>query len=514
MYRRRRERGVASLLVMGFVLFALLSLDTPVYGQAPGSMRDPLVVVQNAEPSGLDPVLNRTGPAYNVTINVFDALLRKSRDGRNVPGLAESFERDTPTSWIFHLRSGVTFHNGEALTAEAVKYTVEEIFNPNVESTRATDLDWVDRVEVIDDLTVRIVANQEYALAEHYFTELQIVPPGYRGRVGYQRFDEAPIGTGPFQVERWDRGNRIVLKRNENYWAGPAPVEYVEFRFVNNAASRVATLLSGDADLIVDPPITARNQINANRNSRFASATGTRVLFVGLDSVQDSPLQDVRVRQALNYAVDKDAIIERLLFGLAEKTGTLLTAQDLGFNEQVRPYPYDPNRARRLLREAGYPNGFSITLDATSGRYINDGAVVQAIAGYLGEVGVEVNINTMEFGAFNGALFSKSTSPMYFVGWGNPVFDPSFIYDFITRTDGLLRTIEDPEIDALLDQARSTTDQALRRRVYREAMAKINDAAPAIFLYKQPVLFGLSSRIDWQPRSDEFLYMYDARLRR
>ncbi len=153
-----------------------------------------------------------------------------------------------------------------------------------------------------------------------------------------------------------------------------------------------------------------------------------------------------------------------------------------------------------------------MTIDATSGRYINDGAVVQAIAGYLGQVGVDVTINTMEFGAFNGALFSKQTHPMYFVGWGNPVFDPSFIYDFVARTGSLLRTIEDPEIDAMLEEARSTTDQSLRRSVYNDAMAAINEAAPAIFLYKQPVLYGLSSRLDWQPRADEFLYMYDARI--
>lgn len=501
-----RFTGLLCLLVGAIAL-------QPVFAQVAGSEQDPLVVVQSAEPTGLDPILNRSVPAYNITINVFDSLLRKTADGQNVPALAESYEHDSPNEWVFHLRRGVTFQNGEVMNAEAVRYTIATILDPATNSTRAADLDWVKDVQVLDNYTVRIETTKDYPLAEHYFTEMQIVPPVYREEVGAQRFNEAPIGTGPFELVRWDRGNRIVLKRNEQYWGGAADVEYIDFRFVSNAASRVATLLSGDADLIVDPPITAQSRIDSNRNTSFASVTGTRVLFVGLDATQDSPLQDVRVRQALNYAVDKETIIQRLLGGMGEVTTTLLTDRDLGFTDDVDPYPYNPNRARRLLRQAGYADGFTITLDATSGRYINDNAVVQAIIGYLSQVGVNVELNSMEFGAFNGALFSHQHSPMYFVGWGNPVFDPSFIYDFITRSGGLLRTIENPEIDALLEQARSTSDVAYREEVYGQAMALINEQAPAIFLYKQPVLYGLSARLDWEPRSDEFLYMYDAELR-
>lgn len=500
--------------LIGLSLFPIMAIVLqPVFGQTAGSEDDPLVVIQSAEPTGLDPVLTRTVPAYNVTINVFDSLLRKTRDGRNIPALAESYEYNRPNEWTFKLRRGVKFQNGEAMNAEAVRYTIQTILDPATNSSRAVDLDWIEEVQVIDDHTVRIVVNKDYPLAEHYFTEIQIVPPAYRERVGAQRFDESPIGTGPYQVVRWNRGNRITLKRYDGYWNGPAPVEYIDFRFVSSAASRVATLLSGDADLIVDPPITARGRINSNRNTRFASVTGTRVIFVGLDTVQDSPLRDVRVRQALNYAVDTDTIIERLLFGMGEATTALLTDRDLGYTAEVSPYPYDPRRARRLLRQAGYPDGFTIRMDAAGGRYINDSAVIQAIIGYLSQVGVTVELNSMEFGAFNGALFSHQTSPMYFVGWGNPVFDPSFIYDFITRSGGLLRTIEDPAIDALLEDARSTSDAAYRKGVYHEATELINTAAPAIFLYKQPVLYSSSSRLDWDPRSDEFLYMYNARLR-
>ncbi|HEY9055334.1 MAG TPA: ABC transporter substrate-binding protein [Rectinemataceae bacterium] len=508
------RRGSAGLRVcaMALALAVFFGANASIFAQA-GSEKDPLVVIQSAEPTGLDPVTNRTVPAYNVTIHIFDSLLLKTPDGQTVPALAESYVKESDTSWLFRIRPGVTFHNGEALTADAVKYTIDEIFNPANKSTRANDLNWIDKVSVIDKLTVRITGKRPFPLADHYFSELQIVPPGYREKVGAQKFNEEPVGTGPYQLVRWDRGNRIVLKRNDTYWKAPASAQYVEFQTVSSAASRVATLLGGKADLIVDPPVTAKSQIDANPKASFASVTGTRVLFVGLDTIQDSPLKDVKVRQALNYAVDKKAIIGRLIGLSSEETTTLLTASYFGFTPEVKPYPYDPKKARQLLAEAGYPNGFSIKMDATSGRYINDSAVVQAIAGYLGEVGVKVELNIMEFGAFNGALFSHKTSPMYFVGWGNPVFDASYVFNFITKSGSLLRTIEDPAIDKLLNGANETTDKALRKSLYAKAGALINEAAPAIFLYKQPVLYGLSSRMDWKPRSDEFLYMYDAKLR-
>jgi len=211
--------------------------------------------------------------------------------------------------------------------------------------------------------------------------------------------------------------------------------------------------------------------------------------------------------------VDKKTIISRLIGTSGEETVAMLTSRDLGFNPDVTAYPYDPQKARQLLAAAGYPNGFSIKIDATSGRYLNDSAVVQAIVGYLGDVGVKADINTLEFGAFNGALFAHKTSPMYFVGWGNPVFDASYVYDFVAATGSLIRTIGDPAIDKVLKDADSTIDQTVRKGLYAKAMSLINDAAPAIFLYKQPVLYGMSRRLDWTPRSDEFLYMYDAKLR-
>lgn len=503
--------GVAGalLLVAAAVSFAAGEGEA----EAAAAVQEPLVVIQGAEPPGLDPSLHREGPTYNVTINVFDSLLRKTRDGENVPALAERFERDGDSAWVFHLRPGVTFHNGEPLNAEAVKFTIDRIFDEELGSERGADLEWMRDVEIIDDMTVRIEADEPFALAEHYFTELQIIPPGYIEEVGNERFNEQPVGTGPFQIVQWDRGNRIVLERNENYWRTDIEIPELEFRFIDSGSSRVATLLGGEADLITDPPITARDQIDRNSRTQFATATGTRIMFVGLDAVQDSPVSDPRVRRAMNYAVDTEAIVENLIFGLGERTTAQLTEADFGHNPEVSPYPYDPDRARELLAEAGYEDGFSVTMDITSGRYINDTEVAESIAGYLGDVGVTVNIEVFEFGAFNGRLFGKQTSPMYLVGWGNPLFDAAYIYDFTARTGSLIRSIENERIDELLETARTTIDQEVRENAFLEVVPLIHEAAPAIFLYKQPVIYGMSERLEWEPRSDEFLDMSDASFR-
>jgi peptide/nickel transport system substrate-binding protein len=496
-------------LKLATVFLISLALLFPVVLGVSGA-DDQVVVIQGAGPTGLDPTVHREGPTYNITLNIFDSLLRRTAEGDIVPALAKSYERDTETSWIFHLREGVEFHNGEELTAKAVKFTVNRIFDPELKSTRATDLEWIESVEVLDEYTVKITANKVFALADHYFSELQIVPPEYVKEVGDREFNMNPVGTGPFEFVRWDQGNRIVLERNEDYWAGPSGISGVTFRFISSAASRVATLLGGDADLVADVPVTSIDQIENRANTKLGVATGSRVIFVGLDSVQETPLENVKVRQALNYAVDKKAIIENLLHGLAEQTVTLLTEKDLGFNPDVEPYGYDPEKARELLEEAGYPDGFEIEMATLSGRYINDEQVAQAIAGFLGEIGVEVKLQVLEFGAFNDKLFSKQISPMFLVGWGNPVFDASYVFDFIVRSDGLIRTIQNEEIDQLLQNGRTTTDQEKREEYYREAVELVHEQAPCIFLYKQPVLYGMSDRLNWTPRSDEFLWMYDA----
>lgn len=469
-----------------------------------------LVVLQGAEPTRIDPIFERGGvPTYSVAINIFDALLFRTAEGEYIPNLATSYERPDETTWIFHLRRDVFFHNGDLFTARDVAFTLTKILDPATGSRRLPDLKWIKGVEIIDDYTIKIIADP-FPLAELYFSELSIVPSTYYQTIGADNFSRAPVGTGPFKFKSWTPGYEIVLEKYLNYHFGPSNIDKIIFRFVPSPATRVAALQAGEADLITDPPIALLPSLQADPNIKIVALPGTRVIFVGFDTLQTSPLQDARVRQALNYAVDKTAIINKLLFGYAEPTVAMLGKKDLGFPKDLTPYPYDPQTAKALLAAAGYPNGFTVTMDIAPGRYINDLEVAQAIVGYLGEIGVKVELNVLEFGIMNERLFSHTTSPMYFIGWGNYPADAQYVYDFIVRTGGLLRTINDPEIDALLNTARTVVDKQARGNLLAEIARRVYELAPVLDLYKQPVIYACSAKLTWTPRPDEFLYLYDA----
>lgn len=490
------------------LLLLMLSLIGMVCFASPTT----IVVLQGAEPTRLDPIFERGGvPTYSIAMNIFDALIFRTPRGEYLPNLATSYERLDNGDWIFYLRRGVYFHNGEPFNAYAVAFTLKKILDPTTQSRRAPDLKWIADVEVLDEYTIKIKA-RPFPLAELYFSELSIVPPTYYEQVGPAEFSKRPVGTGPFKLTSWTPGYEIVLEKYQNYHFGPSKIDRVVFRFVPSAATRVAALLAGEADLIVDPPIALVPALEANPNVKVVALPGTRVIFVGFDTLQSSPLQDVRVRQAINYAVDRKAIIDTLLLGKAEETVAFLTNLDLGFPEDLTPYQYNPNKAKELLREAGYPNGFTITMDIAPGRYINDLEVAQAIAGYLRQVNINVELNILEFGVLNERLFTHTTSPMYFIGWGNYPMDAAYVYDFVVRTGGLLRTISDELIDNLLEQVRSVVDKSQRSLILKDVARRVHELAPALFLYKQPVIYAANVKLSWSARPDEFLYLYDAVL--
>lgn len=472
---------------------------------------DRLVVAQGTDPVALDVTQHREVPTYNVTMNIFDGLLHKRPDGSFEGGLATSWRRLDDTTWELDLRRGVRFHNGEPFTAEAVRFTLERIVNPDYRSARRTGYLFVQDLEVVDDFRVRLRTTRPYPLTEALLAELQIVPPRYYAQVGPDGFNRHPIGTGPYRFVRWVKDTVVELEANPEYWRGAPAFGRLEFRPIPNPVTRVASLIAGEADVIVNVPPPLIAQVDASTTARVKVVDGARVIYVGLNTKLDSPLKDRRVRQALNYAVDVPSIVKGVLQGLGTPTSTLLTAVDFGFSPDVQPYPYDPARARQLLAEAGYPNGFETTLQTPSGRYLNDLQVAQAIAAQLEAVGVKVKIEVREFGAYNRDLFSGNAGPMFLLGWGNPVFDADYIFYPLLRTGELLSYFSHEGIDRLLDVGHGAVDREVRRRAYREVVPLIHQEAPVIFLYKQRDAYGVSRRVEWEPRSDEFLWMFDAR---
>jgi peptide/nickel transport system substrate-binding protein len=477
-------------------------------------LAQPVVVMQSADAATLDPTLNRETPTFNVLINVFDALLTKGADGDYHPGLATSWEvSDDGTVWDLELRDDVTFHDGTPFTAEAVVFTVERILDEATESPIRGGFTFIESVEATGEHAVRITTAQPTPLAEHYFSELLIVPPHVFEAEGAEAFGRSPVGTGPYRVTEWQRDVVLDLEAYQDHWRGAPDVAEVEFRPVPEAITRVSALQAGEADLVTQVPPNLAPVLESAPEVELAPVAGARAIYVGINVTGGhEALANPNVRRALNLAVDVEGIVEGILAGRATPTTTFLTGVDFGYSDAVSPYAYDPDRARELLAEAGWDEGLELTLQSPNGRYVGDAQVAQAVAEQLQQVGVDLNLEIREYGAYVGDLFSGNAPDLYLIGWGNAPLDADFILYPLLRTGELLSYYSDPALDALLDEGRSTVDRDERRAAYADALRRIDAQAPAIFLYKPQDLYGVSARLDWEPRTDERIWLYDASL--
>ena len=284
-------------------------------------------------------------------------------------------------------------------------------------------------VEKVDDLTVRVTLHNPYPPLALALSQVYVVPPKHWNEVGLEAFGQKPIGTGPFKFVEWVRDDKLIMERNEDYWGAlPEGIDGLVWRPVPDDAARVAGLTTGEYQIAKDLPVSAIPSLETDPAIKLVPVPSYRIYQVGLSSLaeHESPLQDKRVRQALNYAIDKEAIVNSLFFGKAKMLkGQVLREAQLGFNPELDDYPYDPEKAKAMLAEAGYPDGFEIPFKFPSGRYAQDREVSEAIAGMLSQVGVKTNMISLEPGEFLRQLRAKELAPMYFVGLA-PQDDPAF----------------------------------------------------------------------------------------
>jgi peptide/nickel transport system substrate-binding protein len=278
----------------------------------------PFVVMQASDATSVDPVMRRETVTYIVTMNIFDSLLLRKGDTKLAPGLATSWKSIDPVTWEFKLRKNVKFHNGEPFNAAAVKFTLDKIFDPNTKSARRSGYAWVKKVDVIDDYTVHVTTTVPYPLTLASMAELQIVPPKYYQEVGDQGFLKAPVGTGPYKFVSWVKDSALELVANDNYWRGKPAIKRVVFKPVPDEMTRVAAMLAGDADIITGAAPAMVTKLDKSPQADVTVVTGSRAIFIGFDTNQDTPLKDKRVRQAINYAVDVDTIVKTILNNLDE----------------------------------------------------------------------------------------------------------------------------------------------------------------------------------------------------
>jgi peptide/nickel transport system substrate-binding protein len=447
--------------------------------------------------------------------HIYDRLLdRDAKSLKPKPMLATGWKIVNDTTWEFTLRKGVKFHNGEPFDAQSVKATMEYLQDPNNKSHYAAYWKLVKEVQVVDPYTVRFVTEKPWPslIDRASLTDFLVMPAKALKELGPAKLGEKPIGTGPFKFVEWRRDERLVVERNPDYWAGPADVSRVTFRFIPEFSARMAALLSGEIDVMKDVPPHAVDAIERSGRAKIRAAVSSRINYLALVNLKPGPMQDLRVRRAINHAVDVDELIAQVLKGRASRICGPLSPANIDF-AKVDCYKYDPARAQALFKDAGLdPKTLTLTLDTPSGRYPLDKDVSLAIGAQLQRLGIKTNVVVNEWGTHLDKIKNRNTGDMFFLGWGPSVFGQGVIEPLFQATQTYASYGNNKAIDEEIARTISIVDPKGRAAAYAKVAQMIRDEAPWVPLWQQHDLYGVAQTVEWTPRADEKVWMYDAKV--
>lgn len=488
-----------------------------------------LVVGLKTEPSSMDPQYHALTPNIQISNSMFDGLVNTDPKLNPQPALAESWTVDGKV-WTFKLRRGVKFSDGSPFTAEDVVFTYERAPKvPNSPSPFTLYLSAVDKVEAVDAETVRITTKEPSPLLLVNLAQLPIMSkkaasgsaPEGKTTVELNSGDGL-VGTGPYKFVSWKRGAELVLARNDSYW-GPKPAwDRIVYRPMTNAASRVASLLAGDVDMIEDPPTDDLGRLRENKKLFVEETPSARMVYVhmdqfntekspGIQGTDKNPLKDKRVRQALSLAIDRNAIVQRVMGGAALPAANLLPYPMFGTTKERTTIPKaDVEKAKALLKEAGYAEGFTITLGSPSGRYINDAKVAQAIASMWTRIGVKTNVDALAPPVFFKGRDSYQFSA-YLAGWAVSTGEMSNPLNSLLVTPDPKRGVgttnrgrySNPEMDKLVEQASSTMDDKARAELLQKASGMVLDDYGLLPIHFELSVWAMKSDLRYQGRADQ-----------
>ena len=504
---------------------ALLAVALPTArGAAQG-----LTVALASTPSAIDPHFHNLVPNNAIAAHVFDKLVHQDERQQLIPGLAESWRPVSDTLWEFRLREGVTFHDGAPFGAEDVAASLRRVAAvPNSPGPFTQFTRGIAAVEVVDARTLRFTTRGPQPLLPTDLSVVNIIPRRLEGATTAEfRAGPAMVGTGPFRFESFSPGDRVVLTRNDGYWGGAAAWQRVTLRIVPNESTRAAALLAGDVDAVEAVPITQLDALKRRPDIRLWRAVSNRVMFLSFDTYREStpfatarggaaipnPLRDARVREAISRAINRPLIVERLMEGEAIAAGGLLAEGFFGASPRLVPERFDAEAARRLLREAGLPNGFALTLHGPNDRFPNDEKILQAVAQMLARIGIEARAEALPFNTIlsQGGPPNHAYSAML-LGWGSNTGEASSPLRALLATPDRERGLgvgnrgrySNPALDAVLQQALGTVDEAARRALLERAgeMAMADHAILPI-LY-QVNIWATRRGLAYAPRADEW----------
>ena len=534
------RKGIAA--VLGIAL--LLSLS----GAAALAASREVVIGMPGDVHSMDPyTLNET---INNAINnhLFDTLVETDNNLQPKPGLAESWEvSEDARTWTFHLRKGVAFHNGNPFTVDDVIYSFDRSKDREVGASFVHVLSTVESYEKIDDHTLKVTCKSPNALLLAHFKDLLILNKAHCEGQGNDWIALNPNGTGRYKLVEHVRGDRLVLERNPSFWGEQPIVEKVTFKPITNEGTRTANMLSGAVDLVVNVPVRDVKMLEKNKNVTVIAQPGLRAIYLNMAGWSDTPskdakmplkspdgsnpFKDIRVREAMYRAINIDEIVEKIMNGFAKPMATYSPEGYNGFNPDVKRLAYDPALAEKLLDEAGYKRQsdgyrFEVTLDAPNDRYINDGPVATAIAGYFEKVGIKVNPNLMSRSVFFSYISTTNkagdNTHLCMTGWSDSGGESALIgldmlYSITQNGEvkegygGVNRGFYcNPEVDKLIDEAIATGDPAQRGEIMKKAWQLAADDVSYIPLYFEVDLYAHGKKITYTPRKDKYVFAWDV----
>ncbi len=488
-----------------------------------------LTIAVGAAPISVDPHFSVLTPNVSLATHSYDALINRDANSKPTPGLALSWKMLDDTTWEFKLRPGVKFHNGDDFTAEDVAHSIARVAKV-VNSPGGFAIytrTFIDAI-VVDPLTIRLKTKAVYPLAPVDLREVKIIPRATGPAPATEDFNSGKfaIGTGPYRLLSFRPGDRAELERNENYW-GPKPHwRRVAYRFIPNDGARTAALLSGDVALIEAVPTTDAARLRNDPRVRIAETLSSRLVYLWLDrfrtgptpfvqgpngeTLDKNPLNDLRVRQALSMAINRTAIVDRVMENAAIPSAQFLPPGSYSYVPGLNPPPYDPQKAKQLLIDAGYPNGLRITLHGPNDRYVNDGKIIQAIGQMWTRIGVQTQVEPSTFPNFISRVVKMEFST-FLLGWGTSSGEASNPLRALVATVNPERgrgssnrgRYSNPATDKLIEQAMITADDAAREKLLQDATRIAIEDVAFIPLHNQMNIWGMSPKYMYSARQDE-----------
>ncbi|MGL4367248.1 MAG: ABC transporter substrate-binding protein [Brevinemataceae bacterium] len=483
----QRQQRILSMLLLAMIFVTSC-------GSPSKDLQNKLRVAVPAEPITLFPYHSNDNSTARVLVQIYDRLFDKNSEGDIIPSLARTWKFISPTVLQIEIRTNVKFHNGAILTAQDVKYSLETMIKtPQVHHIASP----IKNIEVIDDKTLNINLKASFApILSHLAHPVSaIINQAHVEKIGNQK-DQLPVGTGPFVLDQWNRGQNVILKKFDEYWGNVAKIDELEFKVVPEASSRTIALEAGDIDIAYDIDPIDRDRIKENSKLQLIEAPIARVEYLGFNLLKNPIWKDKKVRQAVAYAIDIPGIINSVLFGAGMPAGAMIYESVFGFNDQITYRKQNIEKAKQLITEAGIKPGTKVVMWATEGQRQK---ILEIIQANLREIGLDASVQVYEWSRFIDGT-AKGEHDLFILGWTTITDDADYgLYNLLHTTaqgaTGNRSFYSNPIVDAALDAAREEQNSKKREKIYQDIQLITYEDIPMIPLYYKISSVGLSKRV-------------------